>query len=294
MVPGIAEWPGWGRARAARPAGGDLLPGHALAALSRKSQNACRVRQRHGAAQPFRMTLGYPWLYPPPVVPLACCPWALSSPSPLQPACGSITVLLPPPRVPGTWWPGGQQNLGDLPGQGSWCLFQGAGEVQLLTAWRLPLGCHLSGAGCCALTWPWRAAALSWVVGAPSRPGTRPHLVISWWNHRCPLSPSLAGPAGRALQAVAATPPLAPAPAPRLSRWVGPACNSAHLPPRGSALWASPLCEVPAGWAPASLAAPSPPLCPPHFLTRRSPAQPERATSPRPHPRLQRGRATLT
>lgn len=54
----------WGRARAARPAGGDL-PEHVLAALSRKSQDAYRVGRRHGAAQPFRMTLGYPWLYPP-------------------------------------------------------------------------------------------------------------------------------------------------------------------------------------------------------------------------------------
>lgn len=188
------------------------------------------------------------------------CPCPAHSSQPVV----SITVLLPRPRVPGTWWPGGRQDRGDLPGQGSWSLFQRTGEVQLLMAWSLPPGCHLSGAGCCALTWPWRAAALPWVVGAQPA------------GHASPLSyllvesqmPSLSVPCwpSRPLQAVAATPPLAPAP--RLSRWVGPACSSAHLPPRGSALWASPLCEVPAGWAPACLAAPSPPLCPPHFLTR--------------------------
>lgn len=47
--------------------------------------------RRHGAAQPFRMTLGYPWLYPP-LVPLACCPWALSLPSPLQPGLWFLSL----------------------------------------------------------------------------------------------------------------------------------------------------------------------------------------------------------
>lgn len=180
-MPGMTEWPGRCPAGAAQPAGSDFLPG--------MLQLPCpgRARLMEGgvgwgvglpSSQSTPSALSCPYLF---------CLWslgappgpgalALSSPRPLQPACGLITALLPHPL----WGHSGLQARGTLgltahtltpkwlltwAVEGGGGAFSRAGLVGLEGALgaagfgELAPGWHLPG-GCCALVWLQRAPAL--------------------------------------------------------------------------------------------------------------------------------------
>lgn len=204
-------------------------------------------------------------------------PLALSSPRPLQPACGVITALLPHPlrghrglqarRILGltahTLTPKWLLTWAVEGGGGA---FSRAGSVGLEGALgaagfgELAPGWHLPG-GCCALVWLQRAPALPWVHREACLAGTCPHLVISLQNHRC----SIVLPEGPGWL----LPGCGLDPSPRRPQATGGAGPERSAASHGIP-W-PPLCEVPPGPAPACLLAPFPPLSL-HLLTCWSPA----------------------
>lgn len=195
-----------------------------------------------------------------------------------------------PHPLPGTWWAGGQQDLGpdcSLCSLHGW-LTQARGGREVLVPFPgekcRGLCRGLSGQQKSEEPAPGLAPQCPRVAsegyspalgGGGAQPacaagglpgGTRPHLVISLQNHRCSITPSLMAKLGLAAAGRCGHCPSHPCPAPRLFWWVGLSSSAPHLPPMGLALRAS-LCEVPPCQAPAYLVASVPPLCSSRLLT---------------------------